>query len=65
MVTREGRQYVYVVRGGKAHLTPVQVSYQDDKRVEISSGVQADDRIVTDPHHLKGETVPVEVEKTP
>jgi RND family efflux transporter MFP subunit len=65
VVTREGREYVYVVCGGKAQLTPVQVSYSGGDRLEISSGVQADDRIVADPHGLKGETVPVEVEKTP
>jgi RND family efflux transporter MFP subunit len=65
VVTREGRQYVYVVCGGKAQLTPVQVSYEDDKHVEISSGIQADDRIVANPRGLKGETVPVEIEKTP
>jgi RND family efflux transporter MFP subunit len=65
VVTREERQYVYVVRGGKAQLTPVQVSYSGGDRLEISSGVQADDRIVVDPHGLKGETVSVEVEKAP
>jgi hypothetical protein len=60
-----GPHRVYVVRDGKAHLTPVGVSYQSDDKIEITSGVRPSDLIVADPRGLKGEVVPVEVKKAP
>ncbi len=69
VVKQKDRLYVYVVREGKAHLTPIEVSYSDaddiknGKAVEIESGVKASDRIVADPRGLKGEVVPVQIKK--
>jgi multidrug efflux pump subunit AcrA (membrane-fusion protein) len=54
---------VYVVRDGKAHLTPVQVGTDNGQEVEILSGLKADDLVVTDPNGLKGDIVPVQREK--
>lgn len=71
VVQQKDRLYVYVVRDGKAHLTPIEMSYsgadsiKGSDTIEIKSGVQASDRIVADPRGLKGEVVPVEVKKTP
>ncbi|HEY7315752.1 MAG TPA: efflux RND transporter periplasmic adaptor subunit [Gemmataceae bacterium] len=65
VVKRREREYVYIVRDGKAHLTPVYPSYRGEGRVEIASGVKASDRIVVDPGGLEGEVVPVEVKKMP
>jgi RND family efflux transporter MFP subunit len=59
------RDYVYIVRDGKAHLTPIGKFYNSGDRVGLWSGVQASDSIVVDPRDLKGEVVPVEVKKTP
>ncbi|MBP3953933.1 efflux RND transporter periplasmic adaptor subunit [Gemmata sp. G18] len=55
---------VYVYRNGKARLTPVRVSYQNEKEVEITSGLTADDLVVTNARGLewKAEVV-VEVER--
>ncbi len=56
---------VYVVRDGKAHRTPVTMGHIGADEVEIVQGVQASDLLVTDPKHLRGEVVPVEVKKAP
>ncbi len=57
--------FVYVIRDGKAHLTPVRVGTRSGGKSEILSGVQAKDRVVVDPRGLEGEIVPVEIKKAP
>lgn len=46
---------VYVVRGGRAVLTPVELGARRDGRVEILSGLKKDDQIVSDPVDSKVE----------
>lgn len=53
--------FVYLVREGKAHLTPVRLGTFGGQEVEVLTGVGPDDRIVADAQGLKEETVPVEV----
>jgi RNA polymerase sigma factor (sigma-70 family) len=57
------RANVYVVRDGKARLTPVQIGTDNGEEVEVLSGLKPDDLVVTDPNGLKGEVVPVERER--
>jgi HlyD family secretion protein len=52
---------VYVVRDGKARLTPVRLGTTDRNEVEILSGVGEDDQVVAEPKALRGETIPVEI----
>jgi HlyD family secretion protein len=54
---------VYVVRGGKAYRTPVQIGRMESRQVEVLSGLKPDDLIVTDGNKLEGKVVPVKVEK--
>ena len=56
---------VYTYRNGKAHLTPVRVSYSAEQEAEVGSGLTADDVVVVDPKALvpKAE-VAVDVERT-
>ena len=56
---------VYVLRDGKAHLTPIEVSWTSDDKMEIASGIHASDLVVVDPGNLNGKVVPVEVKKSP
>jgi RND family efflux transporter MFP subunit len=64
LFVREGL-FVYIVRDGKAHLTPVRDGLRNRNTVEILSGLQATDRIVLDPKDLSGEVVPIEIQKEP
>jgi RND family efflux transporter MFP subunit len=60
------KAYLYVVRDGKAHRTPIKAVFPvSEDRVEIVEGVKASDLIVTNPKDLKGEVVPVKVKKEP
>lgn len=52
---------VYVYKNGKARLTPVKVSYANDTEREVSSGLTADDLVVTDPKAL----IPVDPKADP
>jgi RND family efflux transporter MFP subunit len=62
--TGERRPVVYVVRDGKARLTPVRVGYSDSREAEITGGLTAEDRVVTDARELGGaDDVPVRVEQ--
>jgi RND family efflux transporter MFP subunit len=56
---------VYVVRNGKAHRTPIELSPDrgGSDEVEILSGVKPTDRIVVDAKGLTSDVVPVEVKK--
>lgn len=62
---------VYVYKNGKARLTPVKVSYANDTEMEVTSGLTADDLVVTDPKAIlpadsktsPRQEVEVEVEK--
>jgi RND family efflux transporter MFP subunit len=60
-----GMNMVYIVRDGKAHLTRVTVTANDEKNAEILEGVKASDLIVTEPLTLPGAVVPVEVKEAP
>ncbi len=60
-----GRVAVYVVRDGKAHLTPIQQGIREDPDVEIVAGLRPSDLVVIHPKGLKGAAVPVEIEKGP
>ncbi|HMF11350.1 MAG TPA: efflux RND transporter periplasmic adaptor subunit [Gemmataceae bacterium] len=61
----KGPPTVYVVRDSKAHRTTIEISWQDGKEVEVRSGLKPTDHIVIDPKGLKGDVVPVEIEKEP
>jgi multidrug efflux pump subunit AcrA (membrane-fusion protein) len=65
VVRKKEGAYVYVVRDGKAYLTPIEVSYSSGETIEIGTGLRASDPIVVDPRGLEGDVVPVEVKKTP
>src|SRR5262249_33595856 len=54
-----GKKAVYVVRGGKARRTEVQLGEEDRKEVEVLSGLKPADLVVTDPKGLTGEVVAV------
>jgi RND family efflux transporter MFP subunit len=55
---------VYVVRDGKAHRTPIELSPdRGGSQVEVLSGLKRTDRVVIDPKGLNGDVVPVEVKK--
>ena len=56
---------VYVVRDGKAHLTPARLGTMAGGDVEILSGLLPTDRIVVDAAALQGDAVPVEVREGP
>src|SRR5262249_32195239 len=55
--------WVYVVRDGKAHLTPVRVGARESDDVEILSGLRTTDLVVAHPLPLEigGDPVPVAV----
>jgi RND family efflux transporter MFP subunit len=57
----EPTSYVYVVRDGKAHQTRVELGTRTDREVEIRSGLEPNDLVVSDPTGLRGDVVPVEV----
>ena len=60
----EPQTAVYVYKDGTARLTPVRVGYQDEKEVEVASGLTAGDLVVADPKGLVPQAeVTVEVEK--
>jgi RND family efflux transporter MFP subunit len=65
IVGPQGGASVYIVRDGKAHLTPVRVGLIIDRKAEIVAGVRAGDHLVIDPKGLSGDTVPVEIRKEP
>ena len=46
---REKKFAVYVVRAGKARRTPVEVGQDDGTRVEILTGLSADDDVIRHP----------------
>lgn len=46
VVKREGREYVFVVRDGRALAQAVELGWREDQWVEIRDGVQAADRVV-------------------
>jgi RND family efflux transporter MFP subunit len=56
---------VYVVRDGKAHLTPVQLGPDNGTRVEIRSGLAPDDAVVQRHDGGIGNDVPVTVTGSP
>ena len=59
----ESPDAIYVYRNGQARLVRVQLSYQKGEEVEISSGLSADDLVVTNPMGLGAKpAVPVEIE---
>jgi len=60
-----GGPRVYVIRGGKAHLTEIQTGYSRDDRTEVLSGLTTDDVVVSFPGDakLQGAVVPVRVSK--
>ena len=45
--TSEGRSAVYIVRDDVAHLTPVELGTKADNFVEIKSGIEPDDEVIT------------------
>jgi len=47
--TGQGEASVFVVRDGKAHLTPIKIGVDDGLRVEVLSGLKADDPVVLKP----------------
>jgi RND family efflux transporter MFP subunit len=54
---------VYVVRDGKALLTPIKVGTQEGSEIEIRSGLKPTDQVVVEPKGLTGEAIPVEVKQ--
>jgi RND family efflux transporter MFP subunit len=56
--TAQGEAAVYVVRDGRAHLTPVKVGVDDGLRVEVLAGLKPDDPVVLKPS-LVGDGAPV------
>lgn len=50
IVPQDGGSAVYLIRGGRAALAPVETGLRTGGRVEILSGLAAGDRIVTDPY---------------
>jgi RND family efflux transporter MFP subunit len=60
-----GAGLIYVVRDGEAHRTLVRLGQAIGDKVEVLSGLQTTDRIVSDPKGLSGDVVPVEIKKTP
>lgn len=50
IVPHDGGSAVYLIRGGRAVLAPVETGLRTGGRVEILSGLAAGDRIVTDPY---------------
>lgn len=44
---QEGKTFVYVVKDGKALLTPVELGIRNKEHVEISSGVRVGDHVIT------------------
>jgi HlyD family secretion protein len=58
-----GEPVLYVVRGGKAHLLPVQLGQSTTEEMEVVSGIRADDLVVTNPSVLQGAAVPVEIKQ--
>ncbi len=73
----QGKGWIYVVREGKAHRTQVELGVSTGDKVEVLMGLQATDRIVTDPMRLSvpvgqsgrmrlpGDVVPVEITQDP
>jgi RND family efflux transporter MFP subunit len=62
----DSKNAVYVVRDGKAHLTPIEVfdSDADSQGVEVR-GLKPTDRVVVVPKGLTGDAIPVEIKKEP
>jgi len=61
VLVHQKKHVVHVVRDGKAHRTPIEISWQDGKQVEVRSGLKPIDRIVVDPKGLIDDIVPVEI----
>lgn len=47
LVEQKGKKFVFVVRDGKAKLTPVEVGIIGEETVEIASGVKFGDRVIS------------------
>lgn len=60
-------EVIYVVRDGKAHLTPVRFGQRRDGKIEILAGLKATDQIVINPDVLPAGAapIPVDVKKKP
>ncbi len=63
IVARDGKKMIYVIRDGNACLVPVSLGASDQDRVEVLSGLQAADLVVTTPQDLRGDTVPVRIKE--
>jgi RND family efflux transporter MFP subunit len=61
LVVREGRNYVAVVRDGKVAFIPVKVGRNFGAKLEIVSGLSAEDRLIVSPNALLREGDAVEV----
>jgi RNA polymerase sigma factor (sigma-70 family) len=60
-VYRDLTFYVYVIRAGQAHLTPVEIGYWEEPEVEVMAGLNATDRLVVEPKVTWGDVVSVMV----
>lgn len=65
MVTRGGREVVFVVNEGQATAVPVESGWRENGWVELVSGVSAADRIVVEGAGLLSDGSQVEVESSP
>jgi RND family efflux transporter MFP subunit len=60
----DGNLGVYVIRDGKAHRTPVELSNdRGGDKVAVLSGLKPTDSVVIDPKGLTGDMVPVDIKK--
>jgi RND family efflux transporter MFP subunit len=57
--TEDGKGEVYVIRDGRAHLTPVQIGTDDGLRTAILAGLKEDDEVVLHPGSALGDGAPV------
>lgn len=61
---QDGRGNVYVVRNGKAHLTPVRISVDNGLQVGILSGVTASDEVIVHPANAITDGTPITAESS-
>ncbi|AIU66511.1 efflux RND transporter periplasmic adaptor subunit [Vibrio coralliilyticus] len=51
VISHDNKHYVYLVRDGRAWLTPIEVGVYDERNIQIVSGLQAFEQVVTTGNH--------------
>jgi len=64
ILLQEGKPFVYIVKEGKAVITPVTYGIRDKKHIEITSGLKEGDKIIPFGHNRLYPDVAVKISTT-